>query len=107
MKILLRGANLWKQGQFERNDLLIVDDKIEEVGSWKQMPSSEQEIDCSGKYILPGVFDCHAHSTMSCGPHHMADFFAASENQLTIESILNCEKMARCGITTIRDGSVK
>ena len=103
MKILLKGANLWCHEHFEKGDILISEDTIEAVGDSIQLSPSYKEVDCSGQYILPGVFDCHAHSTMSCGPHHMADFFAADENRLTIEAVLNCEKMARCGITTIRD----
>ncbi len=102
MELLLKGGQVWTSDHFERKNVLISGKKIMDVGV--ETGSAQcQTIECEETYILPGVFDCHAHSTMICGEHHMADFFASSQTDLTIDSVINCEKMVRCGITTIRD----
>jgi imidazolonepropionase-like amidohydrolase len=63
--ILLKNVNLLdvEKGVFRRNeDILIEGDRIKEVG--KIGPIDQQnltEIDCSDRYALPGLFECHAH----------------------------------------------
>ena len=103
MKTLIQSANVWNGTDFEVNSVVIEDKMIRSVGWTPGETVFDTVIDGAGKYLLPGVIDCHAHSTMVCGTRHMADFFAASDSALTINSVVNAEKMARCGITSIRD----
>ena len=103
MKTLIQSANVWNGTDFEVNSVVIEDKMIRSVGQAPGETVFDTVIDGAGKYLLPGVIDCHAHSTMVCGTRHMADFFAASDSALTINSVVNAEKMARCGITSIRD----
>lgn len=105
MRMLLKEVNTWDGKGFTRKNVIIEDKKILYAGDSIIQPPCEAEavIDGAGKYLLPGVIDCHAHITMVCGTRHMADFFASSDSALTIDAVINAEKMARCGITTIRD----
>ena len=121
MRTWIKAVNVWDGNDFEIKDVVIDGGTLTYVGPvmGETAPGPEggrdtaggaaapapfgRVIDGAGKYLLPGVIDCHAHSTMVCGTCHMADFFAASDSALTINSVLNAEKMARCGITTIRD----
>ena len=103
MKTLIQSANVWNGTDFEVNSAVIEDKMIRSVGQAPGETVFDTVIDGAGKYLRPGVIDCHAHSTMVCGTRHMADFFAASDSALTINSVVNAEKMARCGITSIRD----
>ncbi|MCI8661167.1 MAG: amidohydrolase family protein [Lachnospiraceae bacterium] len=103
MKTLIKSVHVWQAGIFEINDVVVEDKKIVSLGSGSRDADMEQVIDGRGKYLLPGVIDCHAHSTMVCGTRHMQEFFAANESMLTVNSVIHAEKMARCGITAIRD----
>ena len=73
------------------------------IGSSASHPVYDDEKNLDGSYLLPGIIDCHAHVSMVCGTRHMPDFFASSENDLVMDSVVNAERMVRNGITTIRD----
>lgn len=103
MKTLIRNANVWQKGKFLTKDVLVDGEKIAVVGKLPEEAQCDHEVDGTGKFLLPGVIDCHAHSTMVCGTRHMPDFFASSDAELTLDGAINAEKMVRCGITTIRD----
>ncbi len=100
---MIRNAHIWQGGGFSRGDLAIDGQTIEVVGRIPTDYPADTVIEGEGRYLLPGVIDCHAHSTMICGRGHMRDFFASNENELTIDAVVNAERMARHGITTIRD----
>ncbi len=67
-RILLKNANLLdvEKGILRDNlDIVVEGDIIKEVG--KVDPGDEsgvKQIDCSGKYIMPGLFEGHAHLTV-------------------------------------------
>ena len=103
MKTLIRNANVWQKGKFLTKDVLVDGERIAVVGKLPEETQCDHEVDGTGKFLLPGVIDCHAHSTMVCGTRHMPDFFASSDAELTLDGAINAEKIVRCGITTIRD----
>lgn len=100
---LIKNINTWNGSGFELKNVLIEDERIIAVTSGEVNHSKGDIIDGSEKYLLPGIIDCHAHSTMVCGKRHMPDFFASSQQDLVIDSVINAERMVRHGITTIRD----
>ena len=62
-QILLEDMNIFdvKDGTFKNNmDILIENDIIKNVGKIKET-NVEKRIDCSGKFAVPGLFECHAH----------------------------------------------
>ena len=102
MKTFLRNPYVWTNDHFEKKDVLI-DNGVIRIGSSASHPVYDDEKNLDGSYLLPGIIDCHAHVSMVCGTRHMPDFFASSENDLVIDSVVNAERMVRNGITTIRD----
>ena len=64
-RILLKSGNLLDttSGTIKTNvDVLIQDGIIKEVGKVEPVDeASLTQIDCTQKYILPGLFDCHTH----------------------------------------------
>lgn len=42
-------------------DLLIDYNRIAEIGKADETADTSMQIDCTGKYALPGLFDCHTH----------------------------------------------
>lgn len=83
MKTLIRNANVWQKGKFLTKDVLVDGERIAVVGKLPEETQCDHEVDGTGKFLLPGVIDCHAHSTMVCGTRHMPDFFASSDAELT------------------------
>jgi len=67
-QIILKNANLLdvENGILRNNvDILIEDDIIKEVGKVNYVDEKNlTQIDCSHKFVLPGLFECHAHLTV-------------------------------------------
>lgn len=86
---------------FRRADIAAIDGHIqlENAGS---MPGARR-IDCSGKFIIPGLIDCHVHLTGSGDP---AELNAARTTPLA-QRAWRAETYARAtlhaGFTTVRD----
>lgn len=68
--VLLRGATAitMNDGQvIEDADILVTDNRITAVGRNLAPPQGAHSVDVSGKYILPGFIDTHAHYEMRTG----------------------------------------
>jgi len=102
MKTIIKDINIWRGDSFFKGDILIDNEIIRTIGKVDES-NYDRIIDGKDRYILPGIIDCHAHSTMICGKHHMQDFFASNQNDLVLDGAINAERMVRHGITTIRD----
>lgn len=61
MKTILRNAHIVNEGQQYVADVLIVNDRIEKIATTIQVEGKCDEIDLSGKFLLPGVIDAHVH----------------------------------------------
>src|SRR5215467_2559721 len=49
------------KGAIERGSILIKDGKIAEVGPSVRAPKDAIVIDAEGKFVMPGIIDCHSH----------------------------------------------
>jgi imidazolonepropionase-like amidohydrolase len=81
-------------------DILIEGSRILEVGPGLD---GDEQVDVSGKALLPGLFDCHTHVMFS----HI-DFMKAMEEPFSykfFDAVRNLEATLRIGITTIRDAA--
>jgi imidazolonepropionase-like amidohydrolase len=79
-------------------DIAIADGRILDVGTGLD---GDAEVDCSGKAILPGLFDCHVHVTSSG-----VDLLAALNKPFSYryyEAVVNLRRTLAAGITTVRD----
>ena len=66
---------------------------------------SVQEVNCSGKYILPGLIDAHVHmcsSTLSDNTENISRVLN-SETHLALEAAKNAKKALLNGVTCMRD----
>ncbi|CDO02303.1 Dihydroorotase [Oceanobacillus picturae] len=69
MKLLLKNAKkLSSASEEETCEVLIVDNKIAEVGKSIQV-TADQTIDCEGNLLLPGFIDVHIHLREPGGEH--------------------------------------
>ena len=60
MKYLIKNVHLVNEGTIRTGDLLVHNDRIEQVGGQINAPEAEI-IDGEGKYLLPGLIDDQVH----------------------------------------------
>jgi len=67
-------------GTIERGSILIKDGKIAEVGPSVKAPKDATVIDGKGKFVMPGIIDCHS---------HIAIEGSVNEGSVSVSSIAN------------------
>ncbi|KAJ5272976.1 hypothetical protein N7478_008101 [Penicillium angulare] len=60
-------------------------------------------VDLKGKYICPGLIDCHVHLTATPGSSSLRDIFSASPNSIVYRTAYVAREMLLRGFTTVRD----
>src|SRR5690242_13185058 len=51
-------------GTLENTDILIENGKIARIGKGLNAPAGAKVIDATGKYVTPGIVDCHSHTML-------------------------------------------
>ena len=61
-EILIKNATILtaSKGTLQGSDILIQNGKIAKIG--KDLTTSGKRIDATGKFISPGIIDCHSHT---------------------------------------------
>jgi imidazolonepropionase-like amidohydrolase len=68
--VLVRNATVWTsgpQGILAETDVLFADGKVKEIGKGLASPTDGLVVDGTGKYLTPGLIDCHSHSAIVGG----------------------------------------
>lgn len=71
-------------------NIVISNGKVRDIAFITELPHSSTEIDCTGKYAVPGLFDCHTHLA------HLA-----TEGEAEARTKLG--EFVRRGVTQVRD----
>ncbi|KAH9907423.1 hypothetical protein F4778DRAFT_537852 [Xylariomycetidae sp. FL2044] len=66
-------------------------------------PSDLVVIDCSGRYLCPGLIDCHVHLIAVPGFNELATAFGNPESVSLLRQPYVCAQMLHRGFTTVRD----
>ncbi len=66
-EVLIKNATVMtaSRGTLENTDILIRSGKIFRIGKNLTAGSGAKVIDATGKYVTPGIIDCHSHSMLS------------------------------------------
>ncbi len=77
---LIRNATLLTitHGTLENSDILIRRGKITAIGKGLKAAANARVIDAAGKYVMPGIVDCHSHSMLD----------AINEGSLSVTSMV-------------------
>lgn len=64
--VLIRNATVLTaaRGTLEGTDVLVQNGKITRIGKNINAPAGVQVIDATGKFVSPGIIDCHSHSML-------------------------------------------
>lgn len=52
------------KGTLENTDILVTNGKISKIGKNLSAPAGTRTIDATGKFVTPGIIDCHSHSML-------------------------------------------
>lgn len=88
----------------ERGSLVIEDDRIVYAGASEQWVRPKQkainEIDLAGRFVLPGLIDCHVHIAAECLPDSTMN---GPLGWTSLVMLKHAQNTLAAGITTIRD----
>ena len=59
--LVISNATVYIPNGFIKTDIAVNNGKIVALGSGSSMPSGSKKIDATGKYVIPGLIDSHAH----------------------------------------------
>ena len=99
---VFRGANvLDESGEFSGPLDVEVDGEGLVVAVGRDLPSDAESVDAHGLFLMPGVFDCHLHLTMSAlSP---GEALATPPTQAVLETARNARTTLEAGVTFVRD----
>jgi imidazolonepropionase-like amidohydrolase len=85
--------------------LSVVDGKINAIslGGHLPAPTGQNSVDLGGKFVLPGLIDCHVHLTATPGEATLKDLYNAAPNTVAFRSAYVAKTMLLRGFTTVRD----
>ena len=86
--ILIRNATVMTvtKGTIEGGSVLIEDGKIAAVGKNISAPSGATIVDGTGKYLTPGLIDCHSHTAIEGGVNEGS---VSDSSMVNIKDVLN------------------
>lgn len=85
-------------------DVWIEENVIRDVGA--NLSSAGRDVtvlDCAGRYLLPGLIDCHVHLCFDASPRPVDHLTAESDVTTLLKMAFNARKTLRNGVTTVRD----
>jgi len=85
----------------ENATLVIEGGRVSAVGKAAQVPRGAEVIDAAGRTVMPGIIDCHVHSTYRARDIRKHLTNTPTYNVLRSSYIL--EETLACGVTTARD----
>lgn len=64
--VLIKNATVMTaiKGTLQNTDILIQNGKIAKIGKGLTAPAGVRTIDATGKYVTPGIIDCHSHTML-------------------------------------------
>ncbi|GIU81094.1 MAG: hypothetical protein KatS3mg006_0158 [Pyrinomonadaceae bacterium] len=91
-QILIRNATVMTaaRGTLENTDILIENGKIARIGRNLRAESGAKIIDATGKYVTPGIVDCHSHTMIDA----VNEFSYSVTSMTNIRDVLNPTEIA-------------
>jgi imidazolonepropionase-like amidohydrolase len=91
------------QGTIEKGTVLIRDGKIAAVGRDVTVPAGATVIDAAGRYVMPGIIDCHSHTAVEENVNECSDSVTAEVRIADVidQHDVNIYRQLGGGVTTV------
>jgi imidazolonepropionase-like amidohydrolase len=88
--LLIRNATVLTvtKGTIQNGSVLVEDGKIAAVGKSLSAPANATVVDASGKYLMPGIIDCHSHTAIEGGVNEGT---VSDSSMVNIKDVINPE----------------
>jgi imidazolonepropionase-like amidohydrolase len=88
--ILIRNATVLTitKGTVENGNVLIENGKIAAIGKKVSAPADATIVDATGKYLMPGIIDCHSHTAVEGGVNEGT---LSDSSMVNIKDVINPE----------------
>ena len=84
--------------------VVIENEKIKEVGIGEiDLSEADQVVDAKGRYLLPGLIDCHVHLVWDGSEDPQKKIHYLDESTVALQAYSNAIATLKEGITTVRD----
>jgi len=86
--VLIRNATVLTvtKGTLENGNVLVQDGKISAIGKNVSAPADATVVDATGKYLMPGIIDCHSHTAVEGGVNEGT---VSDSSMVDIKDVLN------------------
>ncbi len=91
------------EGAIDGGTVVLDGDAVSWVGAAADTPSADETVDCSGKTVLPGFIDAHAHLIYDEVSDPYTIELGRPLERAAIDAALNAQKLLSRGFTSIRD----
>ncbi len=88
-------------GFSEETDVLVEEGVVSRLGRSLTPPANALAFDLRGLWLMPGVFDCHAHLALSTV--NEGELLGTPVSYSTLETAVNLRKTLDAGVTFVRD----
>jgi imidazolonepropionase-like amidohydrolase len=88
-------------GFSEETDVVVEDGVVTRIGPGVKAPDGALTYDLRGLWLMPGVFDCHAHMASSTVDER--ELLRTPLSYSTLETAVNLRKTLDAGVTFVRD----
>ena len=85
----------------EETDVLVEEGVVSRLGRSLTMPANTPAYDLRGLWLMPGVFDCHAHLALSTV--NEGELLGTPVSYSTLETAVNLRRTLDAGVTFVRD----
>jgi len=97
---IINGATIVDARGERSGDILIRDGRIVEVGDIRGA-TDERVLAANGRYVTPGLIDCHIHLCYSAGPDPRA-MAKKTDAELAVEAAAHAKATLLAGVTTAK-----
>lgn len=108
MRTILKNCNVIdgiKDNVLYNANIVVKNDTIESIGTndVKNLEQNSQVIDCTGKYVIPGLIDCHVHLVWDGSEDPQSVISGLDGEMITLRAYKSALDTLKLGITTVRD----
>ena len=91
------------QGTIEKGTVLIRDGKVAAVGRDVTVPAGATVIEAAGRYVMPGIIDCHSHTAIEENVNECSDSVTAEVRIADVidQHDVNIYRQLGGGVTTV------